>query len=163
MDVPPRNQIEPLLNRKLITKAFLWYGMLGSAVSAFSYFFVNFLYGWPNVPLAAAGDPVYVKATATTLAAIVFAQVGAVHNCRTEKQSIFKVGIFSNKQINIGIIIELILIVALVYLPPLQAIFHTASFKWSDWLLLSIWPFLILLIEEARKAIMRKKAHDINQ
>ena len=123
----------------------------------------NIRLGEQITKLPVTGDPVYVRATAMTLAAIVFAQVGAVHNCRTEKQSIFKVGIFSNKQINIGIIIKLILIVALVYLPPLQAIFHTASFKWSDWLLLSVWPFLILLIEEARKAIMRKKAHDINQ
>ncbi|MEQ8153308.1 MAG: cation-transporting P-type ATPase [Clostridiaceae bacterium] len=157
MDQPPRNQKEPLLNKKLIIKAFLWYGLLGSAASAFSYFFVNAGNGWPKVPLAGGVDPVYIKATAMTLAAIVFAQIGAVFNCRTEKQSVFKVGIFNNKQVNFGVVFEVCLIAAIVYLPPLQAIFHTASLGLRDWLLLCIWPPMVLFVEEARKAWIRRK------
>jgi magnesium-transporting ATPase (P-type) len=157
MDQPPRSQNEPLLNKKLIIKAFLWYGLLGSALSTVSYFFINIKNGWPNIPLAGEMDPVYIKATAMTLAAIVFTQIGAVFNCRTEKQSVFKVGFLSNKQVNLGIIIEVILIIALVNLPPLQAIFHTSALNLSDWALLCIWPPLILFIEEARKAWTRRK------
>jgi P-type Ca2+ transporter type 2C len=157
MDQPPRNQNEPLLNRKLITKAFLWYGLLGSLASAISYFYVNIQNGWPNVPLAGGSDPVYIKATTMALAAIVFTQIGAVFNCRTEKQSIFKVGLFKNKQVNVGIIFEILLMIAFVYLPPLQGIFHTTALNLSDWLLLCIWPPMVFLIEEARKAWTRKK------
>jgi len=157
MDQPPRNQKESLLNKKLVVKAFLWYGLLGSATSAISYFFINVHNGWPRVPLAGGIDPIYIKATAMTLAAIVFSQIGAVFNCRTEKQSLFKVGLFSNKQVNFGIIFEILLIAALVYLPPLQSIFHTAALDLSDCLLLCVWPPLILLIEEARKAWIRRK------
>lgn len=158
MEQPPRNQKEPLLNKKLIIKAFLWYGLLGSIVSTISYFFVNMQNGWPNVPLAAGIDPVYVRATTMSLAAIVFGQIGAVFNCRTEKQSVFKVRLFSNKQVNFGIIFEIILITALVYFPPFQTIFHTAPLNITDWLLLCIWPPLILIIEEIRKAMLRKKS-----
>lgn len=161
MDQPPRNQKEPLLNRKLITKAFLWYGLLGSLLSIFSYFFVNLQNGWPNVPLAGEGDPIYLKATAMALAAIVFCQIGAVFNCRTEKQSVWKVGMFKNRQVNIGIAAEILIIVALIYLPPLQTVFHTAPLTVSDWLLLCIWPPLIFLIEEARKAWLRRKTKSI--
>lgn len=157
MDQPPRNQKEPLLNRKLMIKAFLWYGILGTLASIISYFFVNYQNGWPNVPLAGEGDPVYVKATTMALAAIVFAQIGAVFNCRTEKQSIFKVGMFSNKQVNIGIVFEIVLIIAFVYLPPFQSVFHTGPLDWSDWLLLCIWPPIILFVEEGRKALLRRK------
>jgi magnesium-transporting ATPase (P-type) len=157
MDLPPRNQKEPLLNRKLVLKAFLWYGILGSITSIFSYFFVNVQNGWPNVPLAGEGNPIYIKATAMALAAIVFSQIGAVFNCRTEKQSVFKVGIFHNKQVNFGIIVEIIIIFALVYLPPLQSVFHTSALSLSDWLLLCIWPPLILIVEEIRKALARRK------
>lgn len=102
-------------------------------------------------------DPVYIKATTMTLAAIVFSQIGAVFNCRTEKQSVFKVGLFSNKQVNFGIIFEVALIIALVYLPPLQSVFHTLGLDSSDWLLLCVWPPLILLIEEVRKAWSYRK------
>ena len=38
MDLPPRNQKEPLLNKSVFIKAFLWYGMLSSVTSIFSYF-----------------------------------------------------------------------------------------------------------------------------
>ncbi len=156
MDQPPRNQKEPLLSKKLIAKAFLWYGLLGSLASAFSYFFVNILNGWPSVPLANGADPVYFKATTMSLAAIVFCQIGAVFNCRTEKQSVFKVGLFANKQVNIGIVFEILLIFALIFLPPLQFVFHTAALGGKDILLLCVWPFLILLIEEIRKAVARR-------
>lgn len=157
MDQPPRNQKEPLLNKKLVVKAFLWYGLLVSITSIISYFFVNLQNGWPKVTLAGENDPIYIKATAMTLAAIVFSQIGAVYNSRTEKQSVFKVGLFSNKQVNIGVAFEILLIGALVYLPPLQSIFHTAALDLSDLLLLCVWPPLILLIEEARKAWIRRK------
>ena len=156
MDKPPRNQKDSLLSRKLVVKAFLWYGILGSVASAISYFFVNMRNGWPGVPLAGGIDPVYIKATAITLAAIVFTQIGAVFNCRTEKQSVFKVGLFSNKQVNYGIAFEIILIFTLIYLPALQSIFHTASLDLTDWLFLCIWPPIILFIEEARKAWIRR-------
>lgn len=157
MDQPPRDPKETLLNKKLIIKAFLWYGMLGSLASAFSYFFVNIQNGWPDIRLASGNNPVYFRATTMALAAIVFSQIGAVFNCRTEKQSAFKVGLFKNKQVNLGIIIEIILIFALVYLPPLQSVFHTAPLLLSDWLLLCIWPPLVLLFEEVRKLWLRNK------
>ncbi|WP_349674676.1 cation-transporting P-type ATPase [Lacrimispora sp.] len=157
MDQPPRNPKETLLNKPLIIKAFLWYGMLGSLASAFSYFFVNIQNGWPDMPLASGNNPVYYRATTMALAAIVFSQIGAVFNCRTEKQSAFQVGLFKNKQVNLGILIEIILIFALVYLPPLQSVFHTAPLLLSDWLLLCIWPPLVLLLEEGRKFWLRNK------
>ena len=156
MEQPPRNRKERLLNPRVIGKAFFWYGMLASVFSIFSYFFVNLLNGWPSVPLAGEGSPVYVKATTMTLAAIVFCQVGAVFNCRTERQSVFRVGLFSNRQVNFGIVFELFLILALIFLPPLQFVFQTRPIDWSDLLLLCAWPPLILLIEETRKALARK-------
>lgn len=161
MEKPPRNQKEPLLHKRLIIKAFLWYGLLASLASVISYYFVNIQNGWPKIPLAGEADPIYVKATAMTLAAIVFCQIGAVFNCRTEKQSVFKVGLFSNKQINFGIVAEIVLIFILIYFPPLQSVFHTAALDASDWLFLCIWPPLILFIEEARKSLIRRQ-HFIN-
>jgi len=156
MDQPPRNPKETLLNRKLVIKAFLWYGMLESVLSIFCYFMINVANGWPKVPAAGEGSLIYVKATTMTLASIVFCQIGVVFNCRTVKQSVFKVGLFTNRQVNIGIVVELLLIVALVYLPPLQAIFHTTALGIKDWLLLCIWPPVIFFLEELRKAWMNR-------
>jgi magnesium-transporting ATPase (P-type) len=155
MEQPPRSRTDALLNKTLFIKAFLWYGLIASIISMGAYFFVNFLNGWPNVPLASEGV-VYRQATAMTLAAIVFYQVGAVFNCRTEKQSVFKVGLFSNKRVLFGIAFEILLLSAIIYVPFLQGIFSTAPIGIKDWALLAVIPIPIVLLEEIRKAIARK-------
>ena len=151
MNKPPRSRKEALLNKEIIMKAFLWYGLLESSVAMAAYFFVNYLNGWPDVPLASSGI-IYREATTMTLAAIVFCQVGMVLNCRTERQSVFRIGLFSNKRVMQGIIFELLLLSAIIYVPFLQRIFNTAPIGVSEWIFLIALPPIILLIEEARKA-----------
>lgn len=155
MDRPPRSRNENLLNRKIVVKAFLWYGLLASAVSMAAYFFVNILNGWPNIPLASSGE-VYIKATTMTLSAIVFCQIGAVMNCRTEKQSVFKVGLFQNKRVLLGIVVEIVLLCAIIYVPFLQVIFQTGPIGIKEWGVLILLPIPIILVEEVRKYFSRR-------
>lgn len=156
MDQPPRSLKSRLLNGKLFVKAFLWYGMLEGIICMAAYFYANWVHGWPGVPLASSGI-VYQQATTMTLASIVFCQIGAVLNCRTERESVFSVGVFSNKRVLLGIGVELALICALSYVPFLQGIFNTAPLAITDWLLLIVLPFPVLLLEELRKLIVRRR------
>lgn len=155
MDKPPRSQKESLLNRNIIIKGFLWYGLLESIIAMAAYLFVNIINGWPNVPLASSGF-VYRKASTMTLAAIVFCQIGMVLNCRTERQSVFRVGLFSNGRVMRGIILELLVICLIIYVPFLQKIFQTTPIGIREWLFLIVLPAVILLVEEGRKAIFRR-------
>jgi len=156
MDQPPRARNAHLLNKTIVWKAFGWYGMIASLLSTVAYFFVNYLHGWPNVALAASGDT-YVMATTMTLAAIVFCQIAAAINCRTQVTSVFKIGLFSNRRIWWGIGFEIALIALLMYVPVLQGLFNTAAINGRDWLLLFSIPIPLILIEEARKAIVRRR------
>ena len=63
---------------------------------------------------------------------------------------------FSNKRVLLGVAVELALICALSYVPFLQGIFNTAPLALTDWLLLIVLPFPILLLEELRKYFSRK-------
>ncbi len=155
MDRPPRSRNERLLNKNSIFKAFFWYGLLESIISMGAYLFVNVLNGWPNIPLASSGID-YQRATTMTLAAIVFCQIGAVLNCRTEQQSVFRVGLFSNKRVLQGIVIEILLICAIIYVPFLQNIFQTAPLAIKDWAFLLIVPIPMVLLDEVRKSIARR-------
>ncbi len=157
MNHPPRSQKDPLLNKRVMLVGFIWYGLLESAIAMSAYFFVNYLNGFPNVPLAASGM-IYREATTLTVAAIVFAQIGMVLNCRTISESIFKVGIFVNKQVIKGIIVEIILVVALMYVPFLQNIFHTSPISIEGWLFLFAIPVPVVLIDEIRKWFIRRNA-----
>ena len=155
MESPPRSQKEPLLGHKLIVRALFWYGMIGSIVAMSAFFFLNSQYGWPEVAMASSGT-VYRMATTMTLAAIVVTQVGIVFNCRTERTSIFRVGLFSNRLVLLGIACEITLLCILIYVPFLHEVFNTAPIGLSQWGFLFIWPIIVVLLDEIRKAILRK-------
>ena len=155
MDRPPRSRNERLLNPKLVILAFFWYGLIESAISMGAYLFVNFLHGWPSVPLAATGS-VYAEATTMALAAIVFCQIGVVQCARTEKQSVMKIGLTSNHFILKGILFEIGLIAALMYVPFLQVVFGTTAITPICWLYLVLCPLPIVLLDELRKWFLRR-------
>lgn len=156
MDHPPRTHKDRLLNKKAVFKAFFWYGLLEAILAMGAYFLVNMHYGWPNASLVAEGY-IYRQACAMTFAAIVFAQIGAVLNCRTVSQSIFKVGIFSNKKVIFGIVFEICLVIAMMYVPILQEIFGTAPIPAIDWIYLILIPIPMIAVDEVRKKIIRNK------
>ncbi len=155
MDAPPRSQKEPLLTRKLLVRAFFWYGLIEAGLCTAAYFFFNWTRGWPDVLLAGSGLA-YQAATTMTFAAIVMAQVGMVFACRTDRISISKTGFFTNRMVLIGIVVELVLLCALVYTPFLHGLFNTAPLGWREWAFLIWIPALVLLITELHKAVLRK-------
>lgn len=156
MDQPPRKKSDRLLSKSLIIKAFLWYGLIAAVISMAGYFLINIANGWPNVPLASSGA-VYKEATTMTLAAIVFCQIGAVINCRTNKRSVFTVGLFSNKKIVFGIVFEIVLLALLMYVPFLQDVFNTGPLGLTQWIILALIPIPVVALEELRKKIMYGK------
>jgi magnesium-transporting ATPase (P-type) len=160
MESPPRSQKEPLLGHKLIVRALFWYGMIGSIAAMSAFFFLNSQYGWPEVAMANSGT-IYRMATTMTLGAIVVTQVGIVFNCRTERTSIFKVGLFSNRLVLLGIACEITLLCILIYVPFLHEVFNTAPIGISQWGFLFIWPVIVVLLDEIRKAILRKNYYRI--
>jgi len=155
MDRPPRPQHEPLLTHRLLARALLWYGMIESVAAMAAYFFMNWLHGWPAVPLAADG-PVYRMATTMTLAGIVATQVGAVFGCRTDRSSVFTIGLFTNRLVLVGIASELIILSLLIYAPFLQSVFGTAPIGLREWAFVFAWAPVIFLADEARKALLRR-------
>lgn len=157
MEVPPRSQKESLLTPKLLIRALFWYGSMEAIVCMAAYFYLNWTHGWPGVSLSGSGT-VYRMATTMTFAGIVLAQVGAVFACRTERTSIFKTGFHTNKLILIGIAVELIVLSILTYTPFLHELFNTAPLGLKEWGFLIWVPFIILLMDELRKLILRNTA-----
>ena len=156
MDRPPRSRHEPLLSGALLARALLWFGLIESVASMSAYFYMNWLHGWPGVPLAAIGTPVYRMATTMTLAGVVAAQVGAVFACRTDRASVFRIGLLSNRLVLLGVAIELVILGLLIYTPFLQSLFNTAPIGLQEWMFVFAWTPVIFLADELRKAVLRK-------
>ena len=91
------------------------------------------------------------------LAGVIFAQMGMALNNRTDYESVFKRKLFSNRYINAGLVIEVLVLLALMYIPFLNGIFNTAPISWVEWLYLLCIPFIVFGVEEGRKKLLRKR------
>jgi potassium/sodium efflux P-type ATPase len=157
MERPPRSRQQPLLTGSLLARALLWFGLIESAAAMSAYFFLNWLYGWPAAPLGAEGTLVYRMATTMTLAGIVATQVGAVFACRTDRASVFSIGLFTNRLVLFGVAIELIILGLLIYTPFLQSLFNTAPIGLREWAFVFSWTPVLFLADDVRKALLRRK------
>ncbi len=102
--------------------------------------------------------PLYVAATTMCLAGIVASQVGNVFACRTDRESVFRAGLFANRLVLWGIAAEIAIIGLLTSTPFLARIFGLTMLAARDWAVLLLFPPLVLLMEEARKLLIRRKA-----
>ncbi|XUW99981.1 MAG: HAD-IC family P-type ATPase [Dehalogenimonas sp.] len=70
---------------------------------------------------------------------------------RTDNKPVLKIGLFSNKWFMFAMVIAVALQLAAVYLPFMQAAFHTAPPSLTDWLIIIGAGLSIFVIEELRK------------
>jgi Ca2+-transporting ATPase len=158
MDRPPRPRNKRLLDLPLLLRAYCFLGPIEAIASMAGFFFIYYESGWrPGMAMADSGQ-IYITATTMTLAGIVASQIGNVFACRTERESVFRTGLFANRLVLWGIATELVIITSLIYVPPLQRIFGLAPLTIKEWGFLLIFPPILLLIEEARKRIVRRTA-----
>jgi Ca2+-transporting ATPase len=167
MEQPPRPKSKPLLDSSLLLRAYFFLGAIEAALGMAGFFLVWWSYGYGLPQLQGVSQAIlshtanatvtaiYAQATTMTLAAIVASQDGNVFACRSERTSIFKLGLFSNRLIWLGIATEWLLIVSLISFSPLRKIFATAPLTGWQVLLLMLFPPLLLGAEEIRKRIVR--------
>ncbi len=154
MDLPPRSQKEPIVSGRFMMRALLGYGMIESVAAMAAFFFFYWQNGWTGLPLAGSGVG-YQTATTMTLAAIVLTQIGSVFARRTERASVFHIGLFTNRLLLLGIAVELLLLCLLMYIPAFHRIFNTAPLNLAQWGFLALWMPAVLLVDEIRKAWLR--------
>lgn len=156
MNRPPRSRKERLIDTKLFFRAYGFLGLIEAALSMSAYYFLYWSYGWRwGMPLPSEGL-MYVTATTMCFAGIVATQVGNVFCCRTDRESVFKIGLFSNKLILFGILFEMLLLLLFVYTPFFQKIFGLAPLRVKDWVFLSTFPLIIFFLGEGRKWLTRR-------
>jgi len=152
---PPRARAEPLLNRPMLLRAYLFLGPMETVVSLAAFAQVLSLAGYTRGALAHS-SALYRSATTATLVGIVVAQVANGLACRHSHKSLRALGLFSNRLLLGAIAAELALLLAVVYLPPLQRMFGTAPIPSSTWGLVAALVLGFFALEEARKWLARR-------
>jgi Ca2+-transporting ATPase len=116
--------------------------------------FVYYYYGNPG----GHGAPGQVLAKAQTMVfvTLIIAEQVNAFNCRSDRHSLFTVGFFANRLLIISVLLSTSMLAAVIYWPPLAALFHTTPLGWRDWLLAAGLGLTILPVVEAAKWIIRR-------
>jgi len=155
MDRPPRSPTDRLLSASRLARAYGFLGVIETALSLGAFFWTYRVAGWrPGLPMAASGD-LYRRATTMTLAGIVATQIGNVFACRTDRESVFRVGLLANRGVLGSIAAEVAILMALILVPPFPHVFGLAPLAFAEWGILLLFPPAVLLLEEGRKWIVR--------
>ena len=155
MQEPPRRRGERLLNWGLLARAYLWLGAMEAGIAMIVFFHVLARSGLCLGDTLPPTDPLYLKATTATLAAIVMAQVVNVFLCRHPRQSALNFGLRDNILLLAALAAEAAIIAAIVYTETGNSLFGTAPLEAEPWLLAGALALVMLFLEEGRKALMR--------
>jgi Ca2+-transporting ATPase len=155
MNQPPRTRRERLFSAALVRR-FLFLGGLQAIGSTAVFFWHLYAAGIPFAELT-FDHPVYREALTMTQAAIVVGQIAVGFAVRGDRLSVFRLGLLSNRAYVGAQLVGITLVCAISYLPPLQAIFHTAPLSIADWALVIAFGSLVLVGDEVRKLLARRK------
>lgn len=121
------------------------------------------VYGYAIANPAHVGEQA-IHADALTMA---FATLGLIqlfhaYNVKSVYQSILTVGPFKSKTFNWSILVSFILLAATIVIEPLEAIFHVTHLDLSQWAVVLIGSFSMIVIVEIVKFVQRKLGMDKN-
>jgi magnesium-transporting ATPase (P-type) len=148
---PPRKPSAPLFN-KFITFRVVFVSVLMTlgTVLLFNYDYYNALNNGVEASAALS------KSQTIAVTFVILFQVFYMLNCRSLNDSIFKIGVFSNKFVFLGIGSILLLQAMFVYMPFFQNIFGTVSLDLRDIGLSAFAGFLIFPVIGIEKWLSKK-------
>jgi magnesium-transporting ATPase (P-type) len=88
---------------------------------------------------------------------IVVTQVANGMVCRTARESVSRIGFFTNRLLLAGIVFEVGLQILLVYTSTGQTIFGLSPIPMSEWLFLIPFAILLFVAEGGLKMIVRRR------
>src|SRR5271168_4019442 len=159
MQRAPRPRDEGVIRAPMLLRAWLFLGMLVAALAAAGYFWVLLHAGWRPGISVEAGSPMYHayrQATTMTLLGMIAGQIGTAFAVRTQRASLWSVGVFSNRYLLAGIVAEIALAAVFVYLPLFQSLLGTEPLPLSDMLLLLPFPLIVWGSDELRRYLLRR-------
>jgi sodium/potassium-transporting ATPase subunit alpha len=154
LDDPPESPHTPLLTRPLLVKTFLFFGVIEATLGLSAYFGVYLMEGWrpfePMEPFSA----ILNEARTATFLGIVAGQIGCLVAARDGRLR-DRLSMRSNRWMLWGLLVEVVLALALIYVPGLNRIFSMTSVPPAWFLLLPAGAAIFILLDLVRRSFDR--------
>ena len=136
MKLPPRKKTESIINRPMkisigVQSMAIFAAVFASFLLGLKVFFVN-----ETQPLTGARTMAF--------ATLIMAELLRAYSARSEHVSVFKLGIFSNRSMNLAVSFSSVLLLLVIYVPGVNTIFDNSALPalaWIPILLLALVPF----------------------
>lgn len=155
MNQPPRKTDEQIIDHEL--KDNIAAQAVAIAVSTLGAFFLS-----RHFVFAGLDADLQVKSARTVaFVTLILAELFRAFSARSEKYSVFELGVFSNKTLLWAVLGSLALTLIVVYVPFLQNIFDAVTLGFDAWMIIAPLALLPFIVGEVHKAIERKMGlHD---
>jgi len=170
MQRPPRRKTQPLVDGRLLRRSFLWLGLIEAGLCFLAFYFINV---WVDLPvfqsihaIIFANIPHSSQQTLSITvyyAGVVMAQVGNAFACRTERNRGRFLGWLTNPALLRGIAIELVILLVLIYVPPMANLFGHTALPPVLWIGLIVFPLLLYSLDWIRKWLVRWRERFMQQ
>ncbi len=160
MEMGPRKLSEPLMDPLMITGIAVQTVALTS-VCIFTYSLGLFwhLGSWLGRPLYGQTDAeidlAVTHARTMVMLLIVFAELARAYTCRTLRASIFEVGLWSNRWMQLAVGISVVGTLLICQVPFLMEIFSLAELNRREWTLVLVMALIPVAVDELSKALYR--------
>mgnify|MGYP001773990866 CR=1 FL=1 len=140
MQRPPRHPKESIFAHGLGIHI-IWVGLLMGAVSLFTQALaLKYNMHWQTM----------------VFSVLCLSQLGNVLAIRSEKESLFKIGLFSNKGVFFSVIFSVFLQLAIIYCPFLNKVFHTQPLSLRELFITFALSSIVFIAVEIEKLIKRR-------
>ena len=175
MQQPPRDQNEHIINKEMvgsiIVQALAIFLAVFAAFQFGRYFYPDYATEQHEVIMTAAGTPELISnfhffaaengapsdgARTFAFVTLITAELIRAFSCRSERKSVFKIGLFTNPTMNRSILLAFALMLVVVFVPALDLLFHTISPNLRDWLIMIGLAFVPFICGELYKYFMHR-------
>jgi Ca2+-transporting ATPase len=145
MQRPPRPPREPVINREMTVGVVIQSVVMTAAVLG------AFLYGLRRFPHDLAG------AQTVAFTTLIVSELLRAYTVRSERLSVFRIGLFTNRWMQLAVVSSLLLLLGVIYIPFFDPIFNTAPLGWQDWAVLLPFALASSVAAELHKGFLRRR------
>ena len=98
-----------------------------------------------------------IEAQCLTFLTLVLIQFFKAYNFRSDKKSIFEIGMFKNKWLNLAVLSQIVLMVIIIEVPFLHPLFNTYSLTALEWVAVTLLAGTIFPVLEITKFFIRRQ------
>jgi magnesium-transporting ATPase (P-type) len=153
MSRPPRKPTEPVLSGFVVARTIVVAVLMtAGCIGLFLYEYVFDIEHGMSARMALA------EAQTMAVTTVIVFQISYMLNCRSLRNSIFKIGLTSNPAVYIGIAVVVLLQLAFVYLPFMNWLFDTVPLDGDAWLKSILTGVFVLPVISTEKWLRQRRA-----